>query len=53
MSGVVPDGWDIDDHLVAFSHRVSRLKVFGVELFTGAVRAFKVLWPSEADPKNP
>ena len=52
-SGPLPDEWTIEDHLIAFASRVSRLKILGVELFTAAIRAFKVLWPEEADPKSP
>ena len=53
MSGEVPDGWTIDDHLIALTSRIGRLKIFGVELFTAAIRAFKVLWPEETDPRTP
>ena len=52
-SGPLPDEWTIEDHLIAFASRVSRLKILGVELFTAAIRAFMVLWPGEADPKSP
>ena len=52
MSGKVPDAWTIEDHLIALNSCLRRLKIFGVELFTAAIRAFKVLWPDEADPKS-
>ena len=49
----MPAEWTIEDHLIALATRVGRLKILGVELFTAAIRAFKVLWPEEADPKSP
>ena len=51
--GPLPDEWTIEDHLIALASRVSPLKIVGVDLFTAAVRAFKVLWPGEAAPKSP
>ena len=53
ISGEVPGDWTIDDHFIAPSNRVGRLKILGVELFTASIRAFKVLWPGEANPKSP
>ena len=52
-SGELPDEWTIEDHLIAMATRVGRLKILGVELFTAAIRAFKVLWPEEVNPKSP
>ena len=52
-SGELPAEWNVEDHLVAMSARVGRLKVLGVDLFTAAIRAFKVLWPEEAELKSP
>ena len=52
-SGQLPAEWTIEDHLIGLATRVGRLKILGVELFTAAIKAFKVLWPEEADPKSP
>ena len=53
ISGELPAEWTIEDHFIALDSRVGRLKVLGVDLFTAAIRAFKVLWPEEADLKSP
>ena len=52
-SGEVADCWSIDDHLVALSHRLGPLQMFGIDVFNAAVHAFRVLWPEDKSEMTP
>ena len=49
-AGPISEEWDIEDHLIALSGRLSPLKAVGVGLLDAAIRMYRVLWPNAETP---
>ena len=45
--------WQVEDHLIAFSHRISPLKNAVSGLLGAGMHVFRVLWPDAEMPNSP
>ena len=47
------EDWKVEDHLIAFSHRIKPLKVAFTKLFDAGLHVFVSLWPDAEVPRSP
>ena len=47
------EDWKVEDHLIAFSHRIKPLKVAFTKLFDAGLHVFVNLWPEAEIPRSP
>ena len=45
--------WQVEDHLIAFSHRIRPLKTAVSKLLDAGVHVFRSLWPDTETPRSP
>ena len=45
--------WQVEDHLIAFSHRIKPLKIDVSKLLDAGVHVFRSLWPDAETPRSP
>ena len=45
--------WQVEDHLIAFSHRIKPLKTAVSRLLDAGVHVFRALWPDAEVPRSP
>ena len=45
--------WQVEDHLIAFSHRIAPLKTAVSKLLDAGIHVFRSLWPDAEAPRNP
>ena len=50
---VTMDDWKVEDHLIAFSHRIRPLKTAVLKLLDAAIEVFHALWPDTEMPSGP
>ena len=47
------EDWKVEDHLIAFSHRIKPLKAAFTKLFNAGLYVFVSLWPEAEVPRSP
>ena len=47
------EDWKVEDHLIAFSHRIKPLKAAFTKLFDAGLHVFVSLWPEAEVPRSP
>lgn len=48
----VSASWTIQDYLLALQARLQPMQIFGHDLLSACIRAFRSLWPEEETPKS-